>query len=729
MEEDFGQETEVVEEEVAIEEVEEVAELEEVVEDVEAAEERPNIIQCPVYTGEFVPISERLYRCRHAWQAIDCNKYILSLIYNGIDLDFENIPPPNVPSSYKDMVSEAAQATKEQINRFLRLGAARRLRRDEKSLAVYGPMFAIPKRERGEWRGIFDLRYLNRFIRYKRFKMEGLHVVRELLRPNDLMTKLDIKDAYLHCAIKADHQKYLSFINDTGDSFCFKALPFGLSSAPRWFTKIMKEVITFIRRQGIRVVVYIDDIVIFTPVLEGNLEAARQKASDNHNFVRSTLSRLGFLIKEEKEVREPTQRMEILGLIVDSQKMSLLVPKKKIKRLKRESKQLIASPRTTPRALAKFLGFLNHLAQAILPERLRTRSLHVNKNRAIAQGVGWDDPISVSIEACIDLNFWIFQVENFNGRRIRPAPDQMSASDASKEGFGGINQDLSTFDQWKPEERGRHSTIQELDAAARTVKHFVLKRKASNMVWMHQTDNSVAVSYINKQGGAKEHLNAIAQDLWEFCLERSIHLIARHIPGEENSECDRLSRLAQMKTEWRLNPEVFHALDKHWGPFDLDIFASRENTQLTNYFSLLPDSHSIGTDAFNYRWSGFNAYAFPPFGQIGRVLAKLRIEMETIVLLAPYWEGAPWFVDLNEMIVDRPMRLLHDSLVIPPPGISQLEHKTTVHNLVAWRVSGNSCVCRDFQKQLQKESEVHGRICPGWIPLGELGFLGVNPTM
>ena len=36
-------------------------------------------------------------------------------------------------------------------------------------------------------------------------------------------------------------------------------LPFGLSSAPRVFTKVMKPVIGMVRSQGIRSVIYLDD--------------------------------------------------------------------------------------------------------------------------------------------------------------------------------------------------------------------------------------------------------------------------------------------------------------------------------------------------------------------------------------------------------------------------------------------------------------------------------------
>src|SRR5205823_5538304 len=44
--------------------------------------------------------------------------------------------------------------------------------------------------------------------------------------------------------------------------YCFKCLPFGLTSSSRVFTKILKPLIKLIRAKGIRVVVYLNDLLI-----------------------------------------------------------------------------------------------------------------------------------------------------------------------------------------------------------------------------------------------------------------------------------------------------------------------------------------------------------------------------------------------------------------------------------------------------------------------------------
>lgn len=91
--------------------------------------------------------------------------------------------------------------------------------------------------------------------------MEGLVSVSQLIKKGDWMTKLDLKDAYLTVPVLKTQWKFVRFIWRS-TVFQFKCLPFGLSSAPRTFTKLLKPVITFLRKEGIRLIVYLDDILI-----------------------------------------------------------------------------------------------------------------------------------------------------------------------------------------------------------------------------------------------------------------------------------------------------------------------------------------------------------------------------------------------------------------------------------------------------------------------------------
>ena len=58
---------------------------------------------------------------------------------------------------------------------------------------------------------ILNMKSLNRFVRYKEFKMDTVSSILHLVRPKIFLVKLDIKDAYYSIPIKESHQKLLKF--------------------------------------------------------------------------------------------------------------------------------------------------------------------------------------------------------------------------------------------------------------------------------------------------------------------------------------------------------------------------------------------------------------------------------------------------------------------------------------------------------------------------------------
>jgi hypothetical protein len=120
-------------------------------------------------------------------------------------------------------------------------------------------IFTRPKKN-GEIRPIINLKGLNRFVQYEHFKMESFAQLLEIIQPNDYLTSLDLKNAYYSIPIHENSRKYLRFYWQ-GVLYEFQALCFGLASAPRIFTKVMKAVFTLFRRENIRCTTYIDDSI------------------------------------------------------------------------------------------------------------------------------------------------------------------------------------------------------------------------------------------------------------------------------------------------------------------------------------------------------------------------------------------------------------------------------------------------------------------------------------
>ncbi|CAJ0940203.1 unnamed protein product [Ranitomeya imitator] len=75
--------------------------------------------------------------------------------------------------------------------------------------------------------------------------MESLRSVIASLEKGEFLASVDIQDAYLHIPIFPLHQRFLRFaVNNL--HFQFTALPFGLASAPRVFTKVMSTVVSIL---------------------------------------------------------------------------------------------------------------------------------------------------------------------------------------------------------------------------------------------------------------------------------------------------------------------------------------------------------------------------------------------------------------------------------------------------------------------------------------------------
>ena len=99
------------------------------------------------------------------------------------------------------------------------------------------------------------------FLKVEKFKMETPETIRTSLQQGEWVTSVDFKDAYFHIPIQEQSRKYLRF-HVQGRTYQFKALPFGLSTAPMEFTLLAKEVKLMAIHKGIRIHQYLDDWLV-----------------------------------------------------------------------------------------------------------------------------------------------------------------------------------------------------------------------------------------------------------------------------------------------------------------------------------------------------------------------------------------------------------------------------------------------------------------------------------
>ena len=233
------------------------------------------------------------------WTKITDNNWILNTS-KGYEIPL--MSPPSLsaqpPSKWATNVSQPAA---EELSKLLQKGVL--IPADPQQPGFYSHTFTIPKKT-GEQRLIINLKGLNHYIPHVHFKMENIQQLQDILLPNDWMVKIDLKEAYYSVPIHP-HSQDLLRIWWNGSPYKFTCLPFGLSSAPRTFTKLLKPVVAFLRQRGVRLVIYIDDILIMADT--------KEKAAAHLILTLDVLEYLGFLINYDKSIVEPTQLIDFLG--------------------------------------------------------------------------------------------------------------------------------------------------------------------------------------------------------------------------------------------------------------------------------------------------------------------------------------------------------------------------------------------------------------------------------
>ena len=251
------------------------------------------------------------------------------------------------------------------------------------------------------------------------------------------MRKLDLQDAYLTVPVFHPHRRFLRFQWRT-QTYQFRCLPFGLATAPRVITQLMRPVVTCLRHQGIRLVQYLDDTLLVAESQEV-LRAHLRKAAN-------LLEELGFLLKKKKCVWTPTQRIEFLGFEVDSNTMHLYLPSKKLEKIRKECMSVRAQGHITVRRLGHLISLLTSTIPAVLPAPLHYQALQLLKGKAIRNSRhNYNTVISLDEYPVKDLDWWIVQVSRSNDKPIKlPKAERIVESDASTTGWGASCQGVQT---------------------------------------------------------------------------------------------------------------------------------------------------------------------------------------------------------------------------------------------------------------------------------------------
>lgn len=611
---------------------------------------------------------------QHAWRLLTDDTWIHSIIGKGYQIPFQRTPPTTAAYQTAPQVSKEEQLI---IEREILALLAKRAIEHASGPGFRSRLFTIPKKT-GDLRPVLNLKPLNRFVRQESFKMETVKTVCSMLQKKDFLTSVDLKDAFLHVLIDPIHRKYLQFVWQ-GRTYQFRTLPFGLSLSPLIFTKILRPVLRWARRRGIRLSAYLDDLLI--------MASSREKSIRDTCLVMDKLQSLGFLVNMEKSQLEPSQTLDHLGFTFNTKDMTLAVPKSKLRDIRREATKILNKGWTSIKNLSSFVGKAVATTAAVFPARLMTRGLLALKNAALRRpAASWNDTVRLDDEATENLEWWITHLRDWNGTTWVPSPAQMDAyTDASDTGWGIVIDHRTWSGSWLGADRIQHINWKELQTIYLAVTLPHLQGKVVNLI----CDNTATIAYVSKFGGTKSPpLMKLADRIWRHCLATGTRLKTTYVPSAFNP-ADAPSRRMIEQLEWSLDPAYFRHLDRTWGPHHMDLFASHQNHQLPRFMSWRPHPRAFAYDAMQHTWKKLgNLYICPPWNLIPQILQKLRTERLEATLITPFWPSATWFPTATAMAVAPPVPIPRAAVLPAPGSASNILDKNARWSLSVWRVSG-----------------------------------------
>ncbi|KAL7307958.1 hypothetical protein TKK_0000049 [Trichogramma kaykai] len=272
---------------------------------------------------------------------------------------------------------------------------------------------------------------------------------------------------------------------------------------------------------------------------------------------------------------------------------------------------------------AEFVGYLVSCTRAIAYSPLYCKLFERERYLALIFAFNnYDKVMSIPSYLKEDLNWWKMAAQN-GKNPIRYGDYKLEIyTDASLTGWGAYANNTITNGFWNDSEREWHINCLELQAIFFGLKCFA--SKLTNCEILLRCDNVTAISYVNKLGGVQhKRLNNLARDIWKFREARGLWLFATYIPSKANVNADAASRIKNIDTEWELSDKAFKRIESDFGPFDVDLFASRLNNKCKTFCSWHQDPDALITDAFTIPWKNKKFYAFPPFSLILKTLRKI----------------------------------------------------------------------------------------------------------
>jgi hypothetical protein len=206
-----------------------------------------------------------------AWRRIGASDTLLNWLDVGVPfIPLKNITPPPFYIPSPKFSQPQTDFIRSEIATLLQKGY---IEPTDNPYCV-SPLKCVSKKN-GKLRLCHNLFHLNTFSEAPKFQYEGIDTVSQLISANDCLATVDLKDGFYHIKLHVDHRKYFGFYFDK-KYYQWTVCPFGWNASPYYFTKVIRTVISFIRSNDIRAVLYVDDLLLMSQ---------RNNFTDHRDFI------------------------------------------------------------------------------------------------------------------------------------------------------------------------------------------------------------------------------------------------------------------------------------------------------------------------------------------------------------------------------------------------------------------------------------------------------------
>lgn len=349
---------------------------------------------------------------------------------------------------------------------------------------------------------------------------------------NSFMYKRDLSRAYRQLPVDPSDYQRLGFKWNNKiyfDTF----LPFGLRTAAQACQRTTNALTFIMSKEGYSVINYVDDFA----GVEATFEVAEKAASKFDLLVKES----GLIIAEHKSV-QPCHSMVFLGILFDSNKMSMAITENRICDIRKELAEWMNRKRVKKKELQSLVGKLNFLAKCCKPGRVFMSRL-ISALRGLSRS---NHHVYLNKECRKDILWWRSMLPHFSSVQLIKCGEQQEffSTDACLLGGGGVHfNEFFTF-TFPEDLRIQATSVAQLEfvTVIIAVKLWASTWKGSRLVV--KCDNISTVQVINSGRASDSFMQCCARELIFLQCKWEFELLALHSTDVDNRLSDLLCKVA-----------------------------------------------------------------------------------------------------------------------------------------------------------------------------------------